>query len=174
MAAFYFAGSTRLDEAFDLGGRVPVPAGDYRVRQWSFSASSASSRPVLVSASAEFSDSFGGRLTTLGGRTRVSPGSHLSLELALDYNRAELPRGTFTADVSSLRAVYAFTTRLFASALVQHNSLDRKLVTNLRLGFIHRPGSHLFVVFNEDRGDGESLRRVASRGFAVKLTYLIR
>ena len=38
-----------------------------------------------------------------------------------------------------------------AGRLVQHNSLDRKLVTNLRLGFIHRPGSDLFVVFNEDR-----------------------
>jgi len=73
-----------------------------------------------------------------------------------------------------LRAVCAFTTRLFASALVQHNSLDRKLVTNLRLGFIHRPGSDLFVVFNEDRGDGATLRRVANRGLAVKLTYLAR
>jgi hypothetical protein len=79
-----------------------------------------------------------------------------------------LPRGAFIAEVSSLRAVYAFTTRLFVSALVQHNSLDRKLVTNLRLGFIHRPGSDLFLVFNEDRGDGVTLRPVAHRGFAMK------
>ncbi len=35
-----------------------------------------------------------------------------------------------------------------------------------------RPGSDLFVVFNEDLGDGATLRRVANRGFAVKLTYL--
>jgi len=28
------------------------------------------------------------------------------------------------------------------------------------------------VVFNEDLGDGATLRRVANRGFAVKLTYL--
>jgi hypothetical protein len=82
--------------------------------------------------------------------------------------------GGFTAEVSSARVVYAFTTRLFVSALVQHNSLDRKLVTNLRLNFIHRPGSDLFVVFNEDRGDGLTLRPVVHRGFAMKLTYLVR
>jgi Domain of unknown function (DUF5916) len=174
VAAFYFAGSTRLDEPFDLGGRLPVPAGDYRVRQWSAAATSASSRPVMVSLSAERSDSFGGRLDTRGARARVSPGSHLNLELAFTHNRVRLPAGSFTADVSSLRLLYAFTTRLFASALVQHNRLERRLVTNLRLGFIHRPGSDLFVVFNEDRGDGVSLRPVANRGLAVKLTYLTR
>ena len=129
---------------------------------------------MTLSVDAERLDSFGGRLVTLGGRTRLCPGSHLSLELGFTHDRVTLPRGAFTAEVSSLRAVYAFTTRLFVSALVQHNSLDRKLVTNLRLGFIHRPGSDLFVVFNEDRGDGVTLRPVAHRGFAMKLTYLVR
>jgi hypothetical protein len=61
-----------------------------------------------------------------------------------------------------------------ASGLVQRNSLDGKLVTNLRLNFIHHAGSDLFVVFNEDRRDGVPRRFVASRGLAVKLTYLTR
>jgi hypothetical protein len=129
---------------------------------------------VTVSVDAERLDSFGGRLVTLGGRTRLSPGSHLSLELGFTHDRVTLPMGAITAEVTSLRAVYAFTTRLFVSALVQHNSLDHKLVTNLRLGFIHRPGSDLFVVFNEDRGDGVTLHPVAHRGFAMKLSYLAR
>jgi hypothetical protein len=30
------------------------------------------------------------------------------------------------------------------------------------------------VEFNEDRGDAATLRRVANRGFAVKVTYLAR
>ena len=118
---------------------------------------------------------FGGRLVTVGGRIAALPG--LAPEpgaWASPRTACTLPGGAFTADVSSLRAVYAFTTRLFVSALVQHNSLDHKLVTNLRLGFIHRPGSDLFVVFNEDRGDGMTLRPVAHRGFAMKLSYLAR
>ncbi|HET6898857.1 MAG TPA: DUF5916 domain-containing protein [Vicinamibacteria bacterium] len=174
VAAFYFQGSSRIDEPFLLSDRIPVPAGDYDVRHWSFSASSARRRPVTLSVEAERMDSFGGRLVTLGGRTRLSPGSHLSLELGFTHDRVTLPLGAFTAEVSSARLVYAFTTRLFVSALVQHNSLDRKLLTNVRLNFIHRPGSDLFLVFNEDRGDGVSLRPVAHRGFAMKLSYLAR
>jgi hypothetical protein len=174
LAAFYYRGESRLDEPFDLGDRIPVPAGDYPVRQYSVSLSSARRRLLVVSAGAERLHSYGGRLTTLDGKARLAPGSHLNLELGFEHNRVSLPGGAFTANISSLRGVYAFTTRLTLSALVQHNSLDRRLLTNLRLNFIHRPGSDLFVVFNEDRGDGESLRRVSSRGLAVKLTYLAR
>jgi hypothetical protein len=174
LAAYYFAGTTRLDAGFDLEGRVPVPAGDYDVRQVSLSAGSAGRRPIMLTAKAERTDSFGGRLTTVGGTARVSPGSHLNVQLRFDHNRAELPRGAFTADVSSLRAVYAFTNRLFLSAFVQHNSLERRFVTNLRLNFIHRPGSDLYLVYNDARGDGADWRRVASRGLALKLTLLNR
>jgi hypothetical protein len=86
----------------------------------------------------------------------------------------DLPGGRFDAEIGSLRVAYAFTTRLFASALVQHNSLDRALVANVRLDFIHRPGSDLFVVFDEERGGGETLRHVARRGLAAKVTWLAR
>ena len=56
----------------------------------------------------------------------------------------------------------------------QRNSLEGKIVTNLRLNFIHHAGSDLFVVFNEERHDAVPRRLVTSRGLAVKLTYLTR
>ena len=173
-AAFYFQGSSRIDEAFLLSERIPVPAGDYDVRHWSLSATSASRRPVTLSVQAERLDSFGGRLVTLGGRTRLSPGSHLSLELGFTHDRVTLPGGAFIAEVSSLRAVYAFTTRLFVSALVQHNSLDRKLSPTCASASSIARAATCSSVFNEDRGDGVTLRPVAHRGFAMKLTYLAR
>ena len=174
VGGFYYAGSTRLDEAFDLGDRVPVPAGDYDVRHWSFSASSSISRPLQATAEANLQDIYGGRLVSIGGTLRAAPGSHLNVAVGLTHDRVDLPGGRFTARVSSVRVAYAFTTRLLVSALVQHNSLDRTLLTNLRLNFIHRPGSDLFIVFDEERGDGTTLRHVARRGLAVKLTWLAR
>jgi hypothetical protein len=174
VGGFYYAGSTRLDEAFDVGERVPVPPGGYRIRQLNLSASSSSSRPLQATAQADIQDTYGGRLSSVGGTLRAAPGSHLAVNLGFTHDRVDLPGGAFRADVSSLRVAYAFTTRLSASALVQHNSLDRRLVTNLRLGFIHRPGSDLFLVFDEERGGGAPLRRVARRGFAAKVTWLAR
>jgi hypothetical protein len=172
--AFYYGGSTRLDEAFDVGERVPVPPGDYRIRQLSLSASSSSRRPLQATAQADVQDTYGGRLSSVGATLRAAPGSHLILNLGFTHDRVDLPGGGFTAEVSSLRVAYAFTTRLFASALVQHNSLERRLLANVRLNFIHRPGSDLFLVFNEERGGDTSLRRVARRGLAAKVTWLAR
>jgi Domain of unknown function (DUF5916) len=174
IGAFYFQGSTRLDEAFDLDDRVTVPPGDYSVRHLSFSARSASSRPFVATATADVEDVYGGRIASVGGTVRAAPGSHLTLGLGFTRNRVDLPGGAFTADIGSLRATYAFSTRLFVSAFIQANRLDRRLLANFRLDFIHRPGSDLFVVFNEERGDGASLQHVARRGGAVKLTWLKR
>jgi hypothetical protein len=59
-------------------------------------------------------------------------------------------------------------------ALVQHNSLDDALVTNVRFNFIHRPGSDLFLVFTEERGVYGDLWDLADRGMVAKVTYLMR
>jgi hypothetical protein len=172
--AYFYQGSTRLDEPFVLAGRVNVPAGDYRVRSWSVSASTSSSRPITLAGEAQAMDTYGGRLATFSASTRVAHGSHLTLKMGFDHHRVDLPGGSFTADVASLRALYAFSSRLVASGLLQRNSLDGRIITNLRLNFIHHPGSDLFVVFNEERHDAVPRRLVTSRGVAVKLTYLTR
>jgi hypothetical protein len=117
---------------------------------------------------------YGGRLSTLRASTRLARGAHFGLDMGFSRHRVMMPRGSFVADVAALRAVYAFSIRLVATALLQRNSLDGTLVTNLRLNFIHRPGRDLFVVFNEEWGDAAPRRRVTGHGLAVKLTYLAR
>jgi hypothetical protein len=172
--AYYFHGSTRLDEPFRLADRVPVPAGDYGVRSWSVSASSSTHRPISLAGEVEVLHTYGGNLSTLSASTRLARGAHFGLHMGFSHHRVTLPLGSFVADVASIRAVYAFSSRLVATGLLQRNSLDGTLVTNLRLNFIHRPGSDLFVVFNEEWGDAAPGRRVTGRGLAVKLTYLAR
>jgi hypothetical protein len=66
-------GSSRIDEAFLLSDRIPVPAGITTSATGPLSASSATRRPLTLSVEAERLDSFGGRLVTLGGRTRSPP-----------------------------------------------------------------------------------------------------
>jgi hypothetical protein len=58
--------------------------------------------------------------------------------------------------------------RLNATACVQYNSLDDRWITSLRLHFIHRPGSDLYLVFNDDQGEEGAPGRLVSRGFAVR------
>ena len=74
----------------------------------------------------------------------------------------------------SLRLGLALSTRLTANTLVQYNSLEDDLSANLRINFIHAPGSDLFLVFNERRGSDSSVWDFYERGAVVKLTWLKR
>jgi hypothetical protein len=174
VSAMAIGGFTQLDEAFDLADRIPVPVGRYDFRQIQAGIESSPSRPVSVSVMGGLADQWDGRVDSLQTAMRVALGPHFEAGPTWTVSRADLPDGGFTAHVVGLRFGWAFSTRLFARAYVQYNSLDDKWITNVRLNFIHRPGSDIYVVLNDDEGEEGAPCRLVSRGFAVKGTWLIR
>jgi len=162
---------TLLDEAFDLADSVPVPVGGYRNTISNLYVATSTARPVATNGYLSKQRFFGGRMASVGAELRLALGSHVSLIAAWDRNDADLPGGSFVADVTRLRMSYAVTTRLFANALVQYNSLERRASANLRLHWMYRPGSDVFVVLNEERGSDISAWAFASRGLRLKVTY---
>lgn len=174
MIFFAEHGFTELDESFDLVDRIPVPEGRYKVHRLTALASSSRNRAVGVFLVGSRAREWDGRVDSLETGLRVAGGAHLEAGPTWSISRARLPGGSFTAHVVGLRLGWAFSTRLFARAYVQYNSLEQKWITNLRLNFIHRPGSDLFLVFNDDQGEEGAPGRLVSRGFAVKGTWLVR
>ncbi len=65
---------------------------------------------------------------------------------------------------------------MFVSALIQYNSSNNALSTNVRLRWEYQPGSELFVVFNEQRDTltPERFPELENRAFIVKLNRLFR
>jgi hypothetical protein len=167
-------GEARPDHGFDLAGRLHVPPGEYDATTRSLRMNTGAQRPLVFSSNLRSAEFYGGTLRAGGGSVTTAPTPSISAELAFSRNRVEIPSGSFTADLISLRAGYAFSTRLFTNLLVQHNSLDGYLSTNLRVNFIHRPGSDLFLVFTEEREENGREWRSTDRGMVVKLTYLRR
>ena len=174
LSVFFEGGFTQLDEEFDLADRVPVPVGRYDLRRVTLFGRSSPNRRVGVSLVGSLADAWDGRVGLLETGTRLSLGKHLTTGVTWTVSQADLPGGSFTAHVVGLRASWAFSTRLVTRAYVQYNSLDRKWITNVRLYFIHRPGSDLYVVFNDEQGEEGAPGRLVNRGFAVKGTWLIR
>ena len=117
---------------------------------------------------------FGGRVDTITNDMTASPNANLELTVGFTHNRVDVPAGAFTANLARLRVGYAFSTTLVANALVQYNRRDDELSVSVRINFIHRPGSDLFIVFNEERGSAASIWDVNTRAAVVKLTYLAR
>ncbi len=177
---FYINGFNRLDESFDIREdddpdvRVTIPAGDYDLWQLGLFASSSSRRPVVGTAQVAFQGMFGGTVHSLTGGLSIAPNANLSISASYTRNLVDVPDGSFDADLASLRLSYAFSTRVFVNALIQYNGLDEEVSTNLRFNFIHRPGSDLFVVFNEQRGHDGDLWTLDNRTGVVKVTYLAR
>lgn len=172
--AFFEHRFTRLDESFDLTDDVIVLAGDYDTWGVGWLLNTSPNRPVSAGSSGNVQHIYDGSIVTVGATTTVAAGAHLALTAGYTHNAVDIPAGAFTARIGLLRLSYAFSTRLVANALVQYNSLDNVVSANVRLNFIHRPGSDLFVVFNEERGSDGSVWDFANRGAVVKITYLAR
>jgi hypothetical protein len=167
-------GFNRIDQAFDIGSGVIVPVGDYDTYQLGWFANTSSSRPLSLSSQAFLQWYFDGRVNTITNTIALNPNANLALSVGYTFNRVDLPGGAFSADLARFQFGYAFSTKLVANALMQYDRRDDELSVSVRINFIHRPGSDLFIVFNEERGSASSLWDVNTRAAVVKLTYLAR
>jgi hypothetical protein len=73
------------------------------------------------------------------------------------------PKGAFDTTTVSNRVLYAFTTDVFVKSYLQWNDPDERFSSNVLVGWEYRPGSELYLVYNEIRDRFES-PRLASRG----------
>ena len=73
------------------------------------------------------------------------------------------------------RATYTMTPRMFVSGLVQYNSTNHTISSNLRLRWEYHPGSELFLVYTGESDTGVvGFPQVDNRAFTVKVNRLLR
>ena len=139
----------RLHGPASISGRI-LPPGDYNFRFWEAFASTNESRTLSVSLEGSRGDFWSGRRTRYGGRGVVKTGPHLTVGARLARNKVSLPvtDGDFTTTLIAVDLVAAVSRKLFAGALVQWDSLSRELQANIRVDWIHTPGSDLFLVLD--------------------------
>jgi hypothetical protein len=124
----------------------------------------------------EWGPFYNGDKTTLNiarGRAKIT--NRMSAEPTYSYNRVSLVQGDFTTHLFGSRVTYTMSPMMFASALVQYNSGFNAVSTNARLRWEYRPGSELFVVYNEERNTlVRGFPEIANRAFIVKVNRLFR
>ncbi len=162
----------------DIINRRELPAGDYTFRQLSASYAPNRARALGLRLNASVGEFWGGSRTELGGGFVWILNRHLTIDTNASWNDVSLPvtDGDFRTTLVSTRLEAALNRRLFAYALVQWDDVSSTLQSNVRIDWIHTPGSDLFVVFDtgyltgplQDPRDPRWLRRTG----VVKLTYL--
>ena len=165
-----------LDQPFPIARDVTIPAGGYAFWNTRASYTLGQQRTISGNLTAERGAFYGGERTSLTytrGRAEITP--RVSVEPSLSLNWVDLPAGSFTTRLLGSRVTYTVTPLMFFSALVQYNAAGSLVGTNARLRWEYRPGSELFVVYNEERDTlGRRLPDLRNRTVVVKVNRLFR
>jgi hypothetical protein len=174
--ALAYAGTYELvPRPFRIASNVTVPAGGYDYDIASVSYNTGPQRRMTGNLRLDYGTFYSGHRTALTAtRGRLSFGPKFFLEPSYSINWVDLREGAFTAHLAGSRVTYTPTSRMFASALLQYNSDTHNVATNVRLRWEYRPGSELFVVYNDERDTRPRLAELATRSFIVKVNRLIR
>ena len=174
VTVFMNTSETVVDEGFELSDGVDVPTGRYRNDHVGWFAGTSQARMLSLSSQGRITKFFDGSLVSASATLTAAPSPKVSFSLGYNRSKVDVPNGDFTADISTVRATYSFSTQMSTDVLVQYNSLDRAFSANVRFNYIHRPGSDFFIVFTENRGDDDRVWNLSDRGLVMKVTYLVR
>jgi len=164
-----------LKEEFEISDGVIIPIGGYNFQTLRTNYSLGPQRKVTGNVTFEHGSFFDGKRTSTGYRGRIELTYRFSLEPGISFNWVDLPYGNFTAERLSTRINLAISPRMFLGALLQYNSSNNSLGTNVRFRWEYQPGSDFFVVYSEGRDTGmRGFPEMENRSIAVKFTRLFR
>lgn len=161
----------RLDDGFAIRPDVIIPLGDHNYEEQGMEFNTDRSRELSGSLKWYRGGFWNGEKTSyqMGGQFR--PNDHISTEFDFTRDSIRLPGGNFRVNLFRFRLRYAFNTRTFLDALIQYNSEENSVTSNVRFNLIHHSLSDLFLVYTEERptsGDGPT-----DRVISVKYTHLL-
>ena len=165
-----------LAAPFAIASGVTVPVGGYDFSTMAAGYNFGQQRRASGNVSVESGTFYDGHRTTVALRTgRMNVGPRFSIEPTTSVNWIDLAQGAFTTTIIGSRVTYTPTPRMFVSALVQSNSGANLVAANVRMRWEYRPGSELFVVYNEQRDTlAPRFPAIANRAFIVKINRLFR
>jgi hypothetical protein len=162
-------------EPFDIVEGVVIPAGTYDHSEAEFQFETDLSAPLAYTAALRTGGFFGGDIFSLTQGLKWRIGGDFITDTEWEYNDVHLPGGDFTANRVRARLSYSFTPSIYLQALLQYSDVaDDFWSANVRLGWLHRGGTGLFLVYNETRG-GEGIARgfgPRDRSLTIKFSRL--
>ena len=139
----------RLHGPASISGRVLSP-GDYRFTSFALGARTNDSRVFSGTVFGSTGSFWGGDRSEVRGGVSLKTGPHLTIGGEVSRNEVSLPvpDGDFTTTLVGVNVQGAVSRKLFAGALVQWDNLSKELQANIRVDWIHTPGSDLFLVLD--------------------------
>jgi hypothetical protein len=168
----------RPDETFQIARGVTIPPGSYSFWDLTLEFNSNQARRFFYGFQYSPQTYYGGDRTN----TSIDAGLRVTDQLAASarWSRDDvrLPAGSLRADIASLQIDYAPSPAVSLRSLTQYNSSSNQWSTSARFRYMYRPGSDIYIVYDELRRhtevpDSPLVEAVRDRRVIVKLTYLL-
>ena len=174
----------QLDIPFPVRSDITIPAGTYRFGEWRFMYTSDPSKRIFGRASYAPQTFFDGDRTDYSASAGVRITDSIAAEGRFSRSDVTLPGGAFIADLASMTFDLALSPEMTLRTLTQYNSTTDAISTSVRFNWIYRPGSDIYIAYDEMRADDmllfDPLLRnrgrvpwVQNRQLAIKMTYLL-
>ncbi len=166
-------------EPFSPGSGITIPVGGYSFTDTRITYALGPQHLLNGRVEVAAGGYFGGTIRSVDlSRGRIDLFPNFSVEPSVSFNWIDLPHVSARTDLAVTRINYTFSPRMFFSGLLQYNSTNHTVGTNLRLRWEYTPGSELFVVYTEEQ-NVDPLRpdrsaELRNRGFVIKMTRLFR
>jgi hypothetical protein len=172
--------SEYIDEEWEVRENLFIPVGTYR--GWESYAS------VMTDESKDLSTrtfiGYGNYYT--GNRLGIQPSFILKnflkfrADIDLGYDHVKLPDGSFDIRTLGCRIYYFFSTNLYVKAYLQWkddkkaNDGNRIALSNILFRWIYKPGSNIYLVYNEGWNIGPFVSQMSNRSVFLKFNYFWR
>jgi hypothetical protein len=165
-----------LDVPFRIQPDVTIPVGAYSMNEWYFTVNTSPGRRFYERLTVSPVDFYGGTRVNVSAAAGARLTSRFSTELQYNRNDVKMPWGDFLVNLSTLRVDYTFSPRMTIRSLTQYNTSSHEISNNIRFNFIYRPGSDIYVVYNDlsQTGLPADIFGRKDRQLVVKATYLLQ
>jgi hypothetical protein len=160
---------------FTIGPGIPIAPGEYSFNDLGINYYTNDSRWLSASGYILKGDYYGGTRLSSSADLIVRASRHLRFDTIWQRDDLDLPGGSFVSNIIRQRIGISLTPNLSINTYVQYNDLGDLLSLNLRFNWTYRPGSDIYLIFNQN-WQAPSLGGLAVRDRAVilKLTYLLQ
>ena len=160
-----------VKEAFDIVDGVTIQPGTYDHKEAQIVFLTNRAAPLSFSIRNYIGGRFGGDRKSIQPTVRYRFGEKFTSEFSVKHNNYDLPVGNFVTNLTALRLSYSFNPKMLLQALLQYNSGNDTLSTNLRFSWLQTATSGLYVIYNEF--DDSSIGALPKgKEFSIKYSYM--
>jgi len=167
-----------LVDTFSLSDNAFVPDGRYISYQADLRINTPQSRRFSARLQFSAGEYYDGKRFSFTPNLTWNANAYLQLRMNYSYNRVKFDSRNqdYTAQIAGLNGQLMFSTKLIFNALVQYNSNDNRVTSNLRLRYNPKEGNDFYLVYNENRNTDiqmtvPELPGVNNRLILLKYTY---